>query len=148
MATETEQFWRWSSLILNDKCCFSKCWSRRLVCPTLEPVNSPLNSSLCLHLVHRIWNGIKRLYCHCAFQTKLLLWQNNLKCVLFPVPLQSSGDHPRPAVLWGHRHVVPGLRHRRALPGVAPLPGGLGVRSGNSRGAAACQHTRHTAWCV
>lgn len=50
-------------------------------------------------------------------------------------PLQGPGDHPWSAVLRGHRHVVPGLRHRRALPGVAAVPGGLGVRSGNCSGA-------------
>lgn len=47
--------------------------------------------------------------------------------------LQGSGDHPGPAVLWGHRHVVPGLCDSWALPGMAPLSGGLGVRSGNAQ---------------
>ncbi|KAG5830341.1 hypothetical protein ANANG_G00309470 [Anguilla anguilla] len=34
-----------------------------------------------------------------------------------------SGDHPGPALLRGHRHVVAGLRRRRALPGLAAVPG-------------------------
>lgn len=54
------------------------------------------------------------------------------KLCLFPY-FQSSGDHPWPAVLRGHRHVVPGLRDCRALPGMAPLPWGLGVWSGNMK---------------
>lgn len=51
-------------------------------------------------------------------------------CFLY---FQSSGDHPGPAVLWGHRHVVPGLCDSRALPGMAPLPWGLRVWSGNMK---------------
>lgn len=58
------------------------------------------------------------------------------KCQIFNrsvcfVYFQSSGDHPWPSVLWGHWHVVPGLCDSRALPGMAPLSGGLGVWSGN-----------------
>lgn len=61
----------------------------------------------------------------------LYIWcliSNHSVCFLFP---QGSGDHPGPAVLRGHRHVVPGLCDSRALPGMAPLPGSLRVRSGN-----------------
>lgn len=46
--------------------------------------------------------------------------------------LQSSRDHPGLAFLWGHWHVVLGLRDSRALPRLAPLPGGLRVWSGNT----------------
>ena len=46
---------------------------------------------------------------------------------------QGSRDHPGPAVLWGHRHVVSGLCDSGALPGMAPLPRSLRVRSGNIR---------------
>lgn len=51
-------------------------------------------------------------------------------CFLY---FQSTGDHPGPAILWGHRHVVPGLRHCWALPGMAPLPRGLRVWSGSMK---------------
>lgn len=49
-------------------------------------------------------------------------------CFLCP---QSSRDHLGSAFLWGHRHVVPGLCDSWALPGMAPLPRSLRVRSGN-----------------
>ena len=42
--------------------------------------------------------------------------------------LSRARDHPGPALLRGHRHVVAGLRRRRALPGLAPLSGLLRVR--------------------
>lgn len=45
---------------------------------------------------------------------------------------QSSRDHPGSAVLWSHRHVVLGLCDSWTLPGMAPVPRRLGVRSGNT----------------
>lgn len=53
--------------------------------------------------------------------------------VFFSIYFQSSRDHPGLAFLWGHRHVVLGLCNSRAVPGLAPLPGGLRVWSGNTK---------------
>ena len=79
----------------------------------------------CVHIWLSMWFDKDGYMCVCMFCAIIMALACTSPSSLFPAvlpPVQGSWDPPGPPVLWGHRHVVAGLRHRGALPGLAALP--------------------------